>query len=839
MHVTVFADKGGSRINAARQMSFEEIERVIRNAPAKPEKEDLPLLKLATFGETRTEKGCLRNDANVVDVSGIEGDYDGEHVSIQHAAKVLSSAGLGAVLYTSSSHAPEKPHWRVTVGLSRPLEGDTAELQLQRRHWCGVLNALLGGILTPESFTLSQSYFFGPIIGKPDPEIIRLSGCCLDELEEIPTPVYPSKETSTTHENGSSSHYDSTTDADLRAVIGCNDEVAQRLGLSRYEAMLKWSSRLAMLGAAADDIEAALLGALGEEPAAFKSNGQDPRSAAKGVAESAVAKFGETRRQATTIKTDNVGFNSDIPPDPESIPLEAYGDERVATNELKSRVIIQLEAGRFHVTAEAAERLIAGDMYVRARQLARIGKAPELSASLRADITRDQEQRVIVPVTAEYLKRRLNTLAEFRKYSKREKKWFPVDCPSDLVYNILGYGDWQHFRPLEGIATAPFLRPDLTVCSTPGYDAASRVYYAPTEQYPPLPENPNWDDAQRALERLLDPFTDFPFATQEARAAFLSHILTATARHAIDTRPIYTYTAPIAATGKTLLASMASRIADGIVPAVRPYSDESEEMRKVLMSSLLAGDSTLLFDNVPSGSKVRSAILCGFVTATIYTDRKLGVSESPSLPNRCQVILTGNNVAPTGDLARRCLVVRLDVNAETARGREFRMPDLKAHVRSIRTSLLVDALTVIRAYALANDPVMLRPLESFERWSRIVRDPIVWLGYGDAVQTQQVETDDELAPLVAAFQTLTSRQPFAYPAQFTASHISVECGTFAGEELRQVIQAAGCSDATNARNVGYWLREHRDKIAGGLKLVSLGITHGSARWQFKSLGVGW
>ena len=311
-------------------------------------------------------------------------------------------------------------------------------------------------------------------------------------------------------------------------------------------------------------------------------------------------------------------------------------------------------------------------------------------------------------------------------------------------------------------------------------------------------------------------------------------MLAAVGRHAIDTVPISVYTAPLVASGKTLLATMANLIAHGVEPGVHPYTDESEEIRKVLMSALLAGDSTVLFDNVPNGSRVRSPILCAFVTAAVYTDRKLGVSESPSLPNRCTVVLTGNNITPAGDLARRCLLVRLDVDAETARGREFEIPNLKNYVAANRSQLLVDALTVILAYTQACDVgAMPKPLESFEAWSRVARNPLVWLGMGDAVETQQLETEDELEPLREAFEKLTTRPDFAIGEEFSARQLAKLCESFPGEDLRAAIEAAGCSDATNALIVGYWLREHRDRVASGRKLTAAGITGGRVRWKFR------
>jgi hypothetical protein len=517
----------------------------------------------------------------------------------------------------------------------------------------------------------------------------------------------------------------------------------------------------------------------------------------------------------------------EAPPIEEELELAAVGADSGQRQE------IHLMAGALHIYADTVERLITSDVYVRGQKLARIGTAPELAVSSRADIKRADDQRVIVPVSPEYLKRRLASLADFQKFDRRGKKWYSVDCPGDLVTNIIGYGDWQNFRPLEAIATAPFLRSDLSVCSTPGYDPASRVYFAPNAEFPPMPESPNKDDADAALERLLEPFKEFPFATEEAKAAFLSHILTAAARHAIDTRPIFTYTAPLAATGKTLLAGMPVRIADGTEPGMKPFTDESEEIRKVLMSVLLAGDSAIYFDNVPAGTKVRSAILCAFVTAPVYSDRKLGVSESPTLPNRCQIVLTGNNVSPTGDLARRCIVVRLDANAESARGRDFAIADLKAHVRARRPQMLIDALTVICAYALASDPVSLRPLESFETWSRIARDPVAWIGYGDAAATQQLETDDETAPLIDAFEALAARDRFQNA--FRASDIATGCNAYDGDDLRHAIEAAGCSDATNAKVIGYWLREHRDQVAGHRKLVQDGKTGGVSRYRLRGI----
>jgi putative DNA primase/helicase len=274
---------------------------------------------------------------------------------------------------------------------------------------------------------------------------------------------------------------------------------------------------------------------------------------------------------------------------------------------------------------------------------------------------------------------------------------------------------------------------------------------------------------------------------------------------------------------------MPNLIATGTEPAVRPHTDESEEVRKVLYSALLAGDSALLFDNAPNGVKIRSAVLCGFTTAATYADRRLGTSDSRGLPNRIVVTITGNNITPCGDLARRSLVCRLDVNAESARGRQFRISDLASHVTRHRSAMLAATLTIVRGYIAAGCPRVAPPLESFEAWSRLCRDPLIWLGMADAVESQVTETDDEVDSLRAAFTALTS---VFDGREFMARDVCAAMGSSA-MELRAALSAAGCSDADDAAKIGYWLRANRDKVTAGQKLIARPSRDGISKWRLR------
>ncbi|WBX84688.1 AAA family ATPase [Sphingosinicella microcystinivorans] len=139
-------------------------------------KDKLPWLKLASFGNQSTDKGCLRNDNNVTAIDGVEGDHDKGTLTPGQAADRLRANGTAALIYTSPSHTPEHPRWRVLCPTSRSLSPD------EREQLCARLQGILGGALAPESFTLSQSYYYGRVEGGAPVETIMVDGAGIDTL---------------------------------------------------------------------------------------------------------------------------------------------------------------------------------------------------------------------------------------------------------------------------------------------------------------------------------------------------------------------------------------------------------------------------------------------------------------------------------------------------------------------------------------------------------------------------------------------------------------------------------------------------------------------------------
>ena len=115
-NITYF-NSAGARYKTEAAISLSDLAEKIRSTQAES-KDQLPWLKMANFGAVTTAKGSLRHDANVLSVTGIEADYDGEKISVDDAIETLEKAGVGALLYTSPSHEPDKPRWRVLCPLS-------------------------------------------------------------------------------------------------------------------------------------------------------------------------------------------------------------------------------------------------------------------------------------------------------------------------------------------------------------------------------------------------------------------------------------------------------------------------------------------------------------------------------------------------------------------------------------------------------------------------------------------------------------------------------------------------------------------------------------------------
>lgn len=348
---------------------------------------------------------------------------------------------------------------------------------------------------------------------------------------------------------------------------------------------------------------------------------------------------------------------------------------------------------------------------------------------------------------------RLAEVANFFTLRKGENGYEQVGTnpPLSLAENVLAQIAWD-LPPLAGLARAPILRHDGSICIQPGYDPVSRLVYCPDPNLvlTAVPQHPTTDEVQACVDILLNVIRDFPFADDASRANALAILFSLLMRPVITGHvPLAIVDAPMQGTGKTLLVTALGTIAVGNVSSESiPSKDNEDEWRKKITSILLAASPFVLLDNIPDNTTIDSPALAAALTTTEWSDRLLGRNNAIRLPSRAVWVATGNNLRVAGDMPRRSYSIRLDANSERPWERTgFTIKGLERFVRTNRGDLLSAALTVVRAWFTNGKPQTTVPtLGSFEEWAETVGSVLAFAGIpgflANLEQTQVVQDDD-------------------------------------------------------------------------------------------------
>jgi predicted P-loop ATPase len=157
-----------------------------------PTKERLPVGKLARFGVQRSPPdtngkggGSLRWDQNVLMTSGGEGDYDGGLMTFQEAVRRLTDSGIVFIAHTTARHSPLAPRWRVWAPFSKELP------PAERARMINRVNGIVGGVLSRESWVISQGFFIGHVDGVPFEIASGGSDQYIDQSDELDAGALP------------------------------------------------------------------------------------------------------------------------------------------------------------------------------------------------------------------------------------------------------------------------------------------------------------------------------------------------------------------------------------------------------------------------------------------------------------------------------------------------------------------------------------------------------------------------------------------------------------------------------------------------------------------------
>ena len=187
------------------------------------------------------------------------------------------------------------------------------------------------------------------------------------------------------------------------------------------------------------------------------------------------------------------------------------------------------------------------------------------------------------------------------------------------------------------------MRPDGTILIERGYDAGTRLYYHPRAslELPEIPDKPSGKDVKAALNTLLEPIAEIPFASDADRANALGYFLTPLVRPMIAGHvPLALLEATRSGTGKGLLADVASIISTGSRAELTPVPNKPEEIEKVLGALLIEGASMIALDEV---QQLGGGFLNSLITMSVARVRILGASSTARVPNRAVIVALGNN----------------------------------------------------------------------------------------------------------------------------------------------------------------------------------------------------
>jgi len=506
---------------------------------------------------------------------------------------------------------------------------------------------------------------------------------------------------------------------------------------------------------------------------------------------------------------------------------DAPADDVENTN---GRKPIRIANDEYRVVAEVIDELTKDDnLYQRGGTLVRTIQSVEEANTKH--LNHPDGTWIIQPLPLANLRERTTKHCCFTAI--RQTKKGPVEQelhpPKWLCEQIYFRGEWPGIRYLDAISDCPVMRPDGSIHQSPGYDETTNVLYLPSGKFPAIPQHVSDQDVQHAVDVLNDAIVDFPFESNEHKAGWFAGLFTLFARNSYEgPTPLFLFDSNIRGAGKGKACNSISRIYSGRTMSNKTYVHRGEEFRKVVTTAASEGARAVLLDNIegPFGNATLNAAL----TMDRWSDRLLGVNKSFDGPLRIVWFGTANNCELKGDIVRRVIHIRLNSPHEHPEERTgFQHPKHEQWIMENRPKLAAAALTILSAYLKRGTPTTLIPFGSFEEWSDVVRQAVVWAGRiaNDPAWTDPCKSRMELARscdpvvttlhnLIEAWLLVFGHQPVTsadvinqlYKPQHDENGKQLE-PTNAETYLKSAIEEM--LDKPTAQKLGYRLRQYRQR----------------------------
>jgi putative DNA primase/helicase len=352
---------------------------------------------------------------------------------------------------------------------------------------------------------------------------------------------------------------------------------------------------------------------------------------------------------------------------------------------------------------------------------------------------------VLTEVTIPSITLEMAKAATFIKYVKENGVLMPTyaDPPKSIASIILAPNRDVTIPVVSGVITVPLIREDGSIfggeCDE--YDAHTGMYYVSTITMPEISDKPTKEEAFRALAFIKSLLKEFCFVNRLDLSVALAGMFTVLVRGSMPAAPMVLIRAHVRGTGKSFYVDLCAMMATGDVAPVIGVPKSEEEFEKRLGALLMVGAPVIALDNIVDD--LGGASLCQVTERPRVRFRILGKSEVPEFDCRTSVFATGNNVGVTRDMDRRALFCNLDAMVERPENRAFDRDPI-GMVNAARGGYNAAILTIIRAYLKSGETAKCKPLGSYGTWSRMVREPLIWLGEADPVGSMDQGWDEDL-----------------------------------------------------------------------------------------------
>ena len=271
-------------------------------------------------------------------------------------------------------------------------------------------------------------------------------------------------------------------------------------------------------------------------------------------------------------------------------------------------------------------------------------------------------------------------------------------------------------------------------------------------------------------------FSEFCFKEEEDKINAIAALLTPFLKglfKGFNTRtPVPFYIANRERAGKDFLAGITGIVYEGAALEEPPISsnensktNSSEELRKKILSAMIAGRKRLHFSN--NKGFINNAVFESVVTSSQYSDRMLGRNETLVFDNELDLSLSGNaGITYTADFANRCRFINLFLEIEDANSRIFKKPDLHGWVLENRSLILSALYSFINNWIAKGNYKGTIPFTSFQEWAGICGGILEAAGYGSPCTQNKailaIGGDNETKDMKNLFEACYEAHPNKY-----------------------------------------------------------------------------